>query len=175
MFDQSPVDSVRNVIKIVKLSPDVVEELIVVSDGMEGVQTHYQHRTVICGGAECGFCFEGRPTRFLGFCVVRWRLGLGLLRLTSGPATQLMAMQPMPGLVLAVKQKNHRSPVRIQKQGTTAVPPDQTISQLELLNCLSHLFGVGSVDFDETYDVNVSRLQALACKQTKGELLPFNV
>jgi hypothetical protein len=173
MFGQSPVSSVPNVMKIVKLSPEVVEELICVSDGMEGVQTHYLQRTVICGGAECALCLDGRPTRFLGFVAVRWRLGLGLLRLTSGPATQLMAMQPRPGLVVAVKQKNPRSPIRIQKKGITAVPPDMTISQLELLNCLSHLFGVGSVDFDETYDVNLCRLQALACKQTKGELLPF--
>lgn len=174
-FGQSPVACVPNVMKIVKLSPDVSEELIVVSDGMEGVQTHYQHRTVICGDADCGLCADGRPTRFLGFCAVRWRLGLGLLRLTSGPATQLMAMRPRPGLVLVVKQRNYRSPIQMVKKGTTAVPPDMTVSQLELLNCLSHLFGVGSVDFDLTYDKNVSLLQAAACKQTRGELLPFAV
>lgn len=174
-FGQSPVNDRHCVVKIVRLSPSVTEAMIVLSVGMEGVQTHYTYRTVICGGDDCKLCFEGRPTRFLGFVVVQWRLGKGLLRLTSGPATQLMAMRVRPGLSLLVMQRNQRSPFQIRKEGYSDVSPSDTFSQLELLNTISHLFGVGSVEFNDTYEQNVARLQALACQQTKSEVLPFAV
>lgn len=174
-FGQSPLNDPHCVVKIIRLAPDRAEQMVIISAGFEGVQTHYTHRTVICGGDECKLCFQGRPTRFLGFVVVRWRLGKGLLRLTSGPATQLMAMRPRPGLTLLVNQKNARSPYQLKKLGFTDVSPEDTMSQLELLNCLSHLFGVGSVDFNDTYEQNLARLQALAVQQCASELLPFDV
>lgn len=172
-FGQSPVNERHCVLRIVRLSPDHYEQMIVISEGMEGVQTHYTNRTVICGGDECKLCFEGRPTRFLGFVVVRWRLGRGLLRLTSGPATQLMAMRPRPGLSLTVKQRNLRSPYQLRKEGFVEVLPSDTVNQLELLNTISHLFGVGSVDFNGSYEENVAQLERLACTQSRSELLPF--
>ena len=172
-FAQSPVNERHCVLKIVRFCENSRESLVILSDGMEGVATHYTSRTVICGGDDCALCFQGRPTRFLGFVVVRWRLGNGLLRLTSGPATQLMTMRPRPGLSIVALQKNRRSPVLLRRDGMVTVPPSDTYSQLELLNTISHLFGVGSVDFNESYEFNVDRLRVLACKQTKSELLPF--
>ena len=173
-FGQSPVNERHCVLKIVRFSDGVAEQLIVLSDCMEGVQTHYTHRTVICGGDECALCFQGRPTRFLGFVVVRWRLGNGLLRLTSGPATQLMGMRPQPGLSITALQKNRRSPIQVRKEGFVDVGPSDSFTQLELLNTIAHLFGVGAVDFNESYEFNVDRLRGLACSQTKSELLPFS-
>lgn len=172
-FAQSPVDGAPNVIRIVKLSFDHMEQAIVISEGMEGVQTHYCGRTMICGGPDCSLCFEGRPTRFLGFVVVKWRLGVGLLRLTSGPATQLMGMGARPGLALMILQKSARSPILLRKEGFERVARGEVVTQLELLNCLSHLFGVGSVDFNASYDVNIETLRVLALKQAAIERLPM--
>ncbi len=172
-FGHSPVSDPHCVVKIVRLPLNQVESLIITSDCMEGVQTHFTDRTVICGGDDCSHCFQGRPTRFLGFIVVRWRLGKGLLRLTSGPATQLMGFNPVPGMTLEVLQKNPRSPIKIRRSGFVKVAPQDSMTQLELLNCLSHLFCVGSVDFNDSYEVNRDRLRRLACTQSKDGMLPF--
>ena len=172
-FAQSPVNERHCVLKIVRFSDGLAENMIVLSHGLEGVQTHYTHRTVICGGDECALCFQGRPTRFLGFVAVSWKVGKGLLRLTSGPATQLMGMRPRPGLWISGLQKNRRSPIKLRKEGFVDVKPSDAYSQLELLNTIAHLFGVGAVDFNESYEFNVDRLRVLACSQTRSEILPF--
>ncbi len=173
-FNQSPVQERPNIIRIVRLSDGVQEAVVVASESFEGIQSHFTDHTVLCGGSECPLCFEGRPTRFLGFVAVNWRLGRGLLRLTSGPATQLMGMVPKPGLSLRIVQKSRRSPIQIHRDGFVAIEPRQVVTQLELLNCLAHLFGVGRVDFDCTYDENVESLRVLACKQAARERLPFD-
>ncbi len=173
-FAQSPVQEKANIIRIVKLSDGVQEAVVVASETFEGIQSHYTDHTVLCGGPDCPLCSEGRPTRFLGFVVVNWRLGRGLLRLTSGPATQLMGMLPKPGLSLRVMQKSRRSPIMLIRQGFVRIEPREVVTQLELLNCLAHLFGVGGVDFDLTYKENVENLRALSCKQAAIERLPFD-
>ncbi len=174
MFGSTPGGTEGTVIRIVKLSDDRAEEMIVCSETFEGVLSHYTHRSVLCGGKDCPLCYEGRPTRFLGFVVVQWRLGIGLLRLTSIPATRLMAFDPKPGMVMTVVQKNRRSAVQIARGGYASVKPKKVVTQLELLNCLSHLFGVGSVDFNDTYEANVESLRVLACKMAARERLEFS-
>lgn len=173
-FAQSPIQERPNIIRIVKLSDGVAEAVVVASETFEGIQSHFTNRTQLCGGQDCPLCFEGRPTRYLGFVVVQWRLGRGLLRLTSGPATQLMGMQPHPGLALTIMQKSRRSPIQLRREGFNPMEPAKVVTQLELLNCLSHLFGLGPVDFDRTYDENVDDLRVLACKQATRATLPFD-
>lgn len=174
MFGSAPCEEREHTFDLLEVKEG--EKLLVccLSEGLEGVYTHYVSKTVLCIGQGCPLCSFGRTPRYLGFLVVMYKSRRRLLRLTASSAFKLLSDAPVPGHVYEVTRRFKRSPVILTYQSTVNVNPTAIVNKVEMLNVLGHLFGLGGVDFSLSYDGAIDFLKERAKLVAKRSYLPLD-
>lgn len=174
MFGAKPVAEKDHVYDLLEVNAGDRLTVGVLSESLEGVYTHYSGRTLVCPGADCPICTFGRTPRFLGFIVVQFRERKRLLRLTANCALRLLASPPRPGQVYDLTRKSKRSTIQATFRQASIVSPDKVVTRMELLNCLAHLFCLGGIDFDASYESQLEALKDRAMVIAQRSELPLH-
>ena len=174
MFGSAPCEEREHTFDLLEVKEGEKLLLCCLSETLEGVYTHYVSKTVLCTGAGCSLCEFGRTPRYLGFLVVMYKSRRRLLRLTASSAFRLLASPPVPGHVFEATRRFRRSPLILTFQSTVTVNPNAVVNKIEMLNVLSHLFGLGGLDFSLSYDDCLEFLRDRAKLVAKRSYLPLD-
>lgn len=162
MFGAEPRAREFSPVPILTWKEGAHEQLVVLSDVVEGVYTHYFDRSFLCPVADCSLCEGGRRARYYAFLTVGLRGRKWLLRLTDAPANSLLGAPPSPGAVLSVQCTAVRRALRVRRHVGTKVQHGDVVSRVEQLRTLWALFCLGPLPPPCDAESLVSLAQAAA-------------
>lgn len=137
---------------------------VVLSDGIECVDTHFAGRTLVCpGAATCELCRLGKRLDSAGYFVALIVDRQYLVRLSRRALSTRDPRWARPGTVIELQKRSKRATMRISALATSKIGVSgDVVSRLELLNAVACLHLLPRVEFDESYEANCERLRAAA-------------
>lgn len=173
MFNSEPnSDRVGTHVPLLKVDRGRPIQVLALSR-MEGCDVHFEGRSRLCpGSGVCKLCGMGRPTRYLGFAMVRYDEKRWLLRLTAQAAVRCLAYPIAPGRVYELHSKGEKRPLDIAYVRAVKIPPqEQIVERAELLRLVMGLHGLGVPSHCDDIDDLLHEARSRAIIAIDGELL----